>query len=328
MIRGLSTNWKQVVAYYLTGSSVEGNVLWHLVTQIIVDLSMVNIVVRAVVCDMGSSNRAMWRAAGVVACKEEVVNSIQHPVALGQMLYFLPDVPHVLKNVRNCLLTQDILLPPDVITQHKLPGPFVSVSHVRALLDLQESSELKIAPSLHRQHVEPKQFEKMKVSFAAQLFSHSVSSAIQFCVSVNLLPAAALTTAWFFEVVNQWFDAANARTKLQALHPNSTCKIAALKMMLHLATSLSFRARSGGCVNTTWKPIQTGLLMASKSLLDMHADLVQTGYCRFLLISRLTQHALENLYSVQKNFSFHVEMTACKVVMLKNSAQQIHSAVE
>ena len=92
------------MAYYLTGSSV----LWHLVTQIIVDLSMVKIVVCAVVRDMGRSNRAMWHAAGIIAWKEEVVNSTEHPAASGQMLHILPDVPHVLKNVHNCLLAQDI----------------------------------------------------------------------------------------------------------------------------------------------------------------------------------------------------------------------------
>jgi len=298
MIRGLTTNWKQVVAYYLTGNSVNGNVLWNLLKQIVVDLQTIDVNVRAVVCDMGSCNRAMWRVAGVVTCKERVINSVQHPVLSDQLLYFLPDVPHVLKNVRNCLLSHDILLPPDIVTQYNLPGPIVSISHVRGLLDLQESSELKIAPSLRRQQVEPRQFEKMKVRVAAQLFSHSVSSALQFCVSVGLLPLAALTTAWFLEFFNTWFDVANARTNLQALHPNSVTKISALKSMLSLATNLSFRSRAATCVNrTAWKPIQTGLLMASKSLLDMHADFVQTGYYRFLLTSRLTQDALENLFS-------------------------------
>ena len=37
--------------------------------------------------------------------------------------------------------------------------------------------------------------------------------------------------------------------------------------------------------------------MASKSLLDMHAEFVHSGYYRFLLPSRLTQDALENLFS-------------------------------
>ena len=115
---------------------------------------------------------------------------------------------------------------------------------MRGLLDLRESSELKITPSLRRKHVEPKQFEKMKVSFAAQSFSHSVSSALKFCVQAKLLPVEALTTAWFFECINQWFDVANARSKVQALHSNSVSKIAVLKLMMSLAAKLSFQSRT------------------------------------------------------------------------------------
>ena len=297
MVRGLTTNWKQVVAYYLTGDSVQGAILSNIITRVITELSTVDVNVRAVVCDMGSCNRAMWRSVGVMATSERVVNSVKHPVLPDEQLYFLPDVPHVLKNVRNCLLSQDILLPPDIVDQYNLPGPIVSISHVRSLLALQESSELKIAPSLRRKHVEPKQFEKMKVSLAAQLFSHSVSSALKFCVAMQLLPVAALTTAWFLEFMNQWFDVANARTKAQALHPNSVSKLAVLNLMLSLAPRFSFQSRTATGVTVTWKPIQTGLVMASKTLLDMHADFVQTGYYKFLLPSRLTQDALENLFS-------------------------------
>jgi len=53
-----------------------------------------------------------------------------------------------------------------------------------------------------------------------------VSSASQLYVSVNLLLAA-----WFLECINQWFDLVNALTKLQALHPISVAKIAAIKTM-------------------------------------------------------------------------------------------------
>jgi hypothetical protein len=82
IIRGLTTNWKQVVAYYLTGDSVDGIVLWNLVTRIIIQLNACEVNVRAVVCDMGSCNRAMWRVAGITASQNHVVNSVNHPVVI------------------------------------------------------------------------------------------------------------------------------------------------------------------------------------------------------------------------------------------------------
>ena len=55
----------------------------------------------------------MWRVVGVVA-------SVQHAVLSNQQLHFLSDVPHMLKNVCNCLLSYDIVLPPDVVVKGQL----------------------------------------------------------------------------------------------------------------------------------------------------------------------------------------------------------------
>jgi Transposase protein len=36
MIRGITSNWKQVVAYYLTGASVSGDVLWKMIKNLFI----------------------------------------------------------------------------------------------------------------------------------------------------------------------------------------------------------------------------------------------------------------------------------------------------
>lgn len=296
MIRGLTANWKQVIAYYLTGNSIMGNVLWQITRNIISLLADGGMNVRAVVSDMGAANRAMWKVAGVVANREIVKSSIAHPVFPGQQLYFLADVPHVLKNIRNCLLSQDIILPNDVVHEFGLPCPTVSISHIRKVIDVQAKSTFKIAPSLSKKHVNPKQYEKMKVNIAAQLLSHSTASAIRYAVHDGLLPVNALTTAWFVEIVNAWFDAANARHRLSALYAKSGQKIKSLLLMMDIAPQLSF-ASSTGQQLSSWKPIQTGILMSTQSLLDLFASLVGCGTYSYLLTSRLTQDALENLFS-------------------------------
>jgi len=264
MVRGLTSNWKQVVAYYLTGDSVAGSVLWELTRNIIVDLGKINVNVRAVVSDMGSCNRAMWKVVGIEATKDVLKSSNGHPYFSGQELFFMADVPHVLKNLRNCLLTRKICLPANIQKEYNLPSSTVSLSHIRKLVELQENSDLKIAPSLHRNHIEPKQFQKMKVGLAAQLLSHSTASAMRFAVNEKLLPPAALTTAWFVEVISKWFEACNARSRLQALHSSSAEKIGTLLLLLELTPKLTF-------VNDrcSWKPIQTGILISTTSILDL-----------------------------------------------------------
>ena len=70
MIRSLTSNWKQVVAYYLTGNSINGLHLWNIVCEIISQLRKSDINVRALVSDMGSCNRAMWKVAGIGVSRE------------------------------------------------------------------------------------------------------------------------------------------------------------------------------------------------------------------------------------------------------------------
>lgn len=56
---GVTTRWKQTVAYHYTGSSMNGTVLRDIVTKLITLADEIGLHVIAVTSDMGSSNRAM-----------------------------------------------------------------------------------------------------------------------------------------------------------------------------------------------------------------------------------------------------------------------------
>ena len=47
----------------------------------------------------------------------------------------------------------------------------------------------------------------------------------------------------------------------------------------------------------SWKPIQSGILLSTSTVLDLFDDLVGTGNYRFLMTGRLTQDCVENLFS-------------------------------
>jgi len=61
MLCGISTSWKQAVAYYFTGNSVDGSVLADIVTELVTRADCIGLHVIAVTSDMGSANRAMWK---------------------------------------------------------------------------------------------------------------------------------------------------------------------------------------------------------------------------------------------------------------------------
>ena len=86
--------------------------------------------------------------------------------------------------------------------QNQLPSNIVSFDHVRTLIKLQSCNDLKIAPHLKEVHVNPGQYQKMKVNLAAQVLSHTTATALKFCVDRKLICPEALTTAWFLQTIN------------------------------------------------------------------------------------------------------------------------------
>ncbi|ROL47894.1 hypothetical protein DPX16_18171 [Anabarilius grahami] len=67
--------------------------------------------------DMDSPNRAMWKAFGVDHNK----TSVPHPARPDRRLYFMPDVPHLVKNLKSALVRgQTFTIPADTVEKEKL----------------------------------------------------------------------------------------------------------------------------------------------------------------------------------------------------------------
>lgn len=178
-----------------------------------------------------------------------------------------------------------------------MPGVFTRhlqcqyVAHVTQLVNIQKDKTLQLAPNLTDNHVMPGQYQKMRVSMAAAVLSHTTASALRFCASTGLLPKSVLTTAWFCDLINFWFDCMNARFVSAALFENSGSKLDKLQQTLSVMRRLHFTGRD------TWKPIQTGVQLSTSSILDLIQVLAVNGDYKFLLPGRLTQDCVENLFS-------------------------------
>jgi hypothetical protein len=147
--------------------------------EVIVAAHNIGLFVRVCVTDMGASNQDVWRHVGIKSTRTVLQNSIAHPCQPSARLYFMADVPHLLKSVRNCLLTQSILLPAAVVSDANLESNEVCLQPVKDLISVQAGQTLKIAPKLKEVHVNPGNFQKMKVATAAQVLSHSTASALK-----------------------------------------------------------------------------------------------------------------------------------------------------
>ncbi|KAF2891236.1 hypothetical protein ILUMI_14936 [Ignelater luminosus] len=67
LLAGVTMRWKQIVAYYFTGGSVDGSVFTNIIKEIFEKANVLNLNILGITSDMGPSNQAMWRTWGISA---------------------------------------------------------------------------------------------------------------------------------------------------------------------------------------------------------------------------------------------------------------------
>lgn len=106
MLVPLFESWVQPVASFATRGAAPGIVLSKMVLESVLQLEHHGASIIAVVSDGAGSNHSMWTHLGISGKLYHATNKIQHPsLKKGQYLHFLCDVPHVIKCIRNHLLT-------------------------------------------------------------------------------------------------------------------------------------------------------------------------------------------------------------------------------
>jgi len=196
--------------------------------------------------------------------------------------------------MRNCFEWASFMIDEHTAAKEELPSREADISHVENLINLQENGELKIAPNLGMQNVHPGHFSKMKVSNATNLFSHASAMAVVDQVLEGSLEKEALTTAWLMEFGNDWFSIACNRTFAGSMFRNSD-KVVKMEQMIEVIKGFTFC--KNGKETSTMKPWQKGMLLTTTSIIELFRDLMSEPGYNFLITGRLSQDALENLFS-------------------------------
>ena len=79
MLGGISTRWKQIVAYFYTGSSTNGSILKEIKLDIINKAENMGLKVTNVTSDLGAMNKKMWSTFGICVSKTSRKHSIVYP---------------------------------------------------------------------------------------------------------------------------------------------------------------------------------------------------------------------------------------------------------
>lgn len=171
--------------------------------------------VRAVVCDNHASNVAALKE---VSSKFERGDDGLKLWINGQATYFFFDTVHIMKNIRNNLLSRKrFLFPPficnDLQDSVKVPGGEISWSlfHRVHEQDVKCQANLKAAPKLSSQVLHPGN-SKQSVPVALAIFDPSTRAAI-----LNYFPQAQ-DSAGFLNLIFTWWTASNSKSKFHSNH--------------------------------------------------------------------------------------------------------------
>lgn len=302
VVAGLHSRWKQIVGYYFTGDSYNGSLLEPIVRDIVSRVEKIGLKIHIIVNDMGSINMAMWKAfvVGIAGRHSETVNSIPHPLDCTRKLWFSADSGHLLKNLKACILGNKTITVPDFfVEKYNLSSSVVDCKHFETLAEIQENSDLKLVPKLKVDDLAPNTFEKMKVNKARHFLSHEVSAGLKTLAAITQNDDLN-TTAAFVDVVCKWFSIVTARSPQLALGKSpgnsfSQEKFEETITFLKEVSEIFENIKVGN--SGAFKPIQRGIMITTKTVIELSTYLIEECGYQYVLGGRLTSDCIENIFS-------------------------------
>ena len=154
-------------------------------------------------CDGASPNRRFFHLHRVG--NEECLFRTVNPNYRNRQIYFISDVPHLIKTLRNNLSNS--------FSHNKSRTLWINqkdISWMHIVRLFEEHCELNLynsCPKLTRNHVHLASFNYMKVKLAAQVLSDSVANAM-----ADLYGPETEETVKFIKMFNKFFDCLNVRS--------------------------------------------------------------------------------------------------------------------
>lgn len=286
VVRGLYSNWKLPLAYFLSGSSMSSSILKDLIVDVIEKCTDLGFNIVALVCDQGSNNYSALKHLG--CCKEKPFVEIK-----GKTIYSIFDVPHIFKNFRNNFLKYNF----------KYKGQEVSFSDIKLAYNIDKTSNTSRALlKLTDSHMNPNPFQKMNCKLALQVFSNSVAAVLKTCIATGQIKSkTAAATADFVQELNNLFDCLNSK----ALYSSNIYSCALNDDKPYILNCL-MKAKEWCTQLELIQPIKVygkvlpcfdAMIWSINAIIMIYRQQKNLGF-KYLLTSRLNQDIIENTFSV------------------------------
>jgi len=187
--------------------------------RVVGSLERRGIAVVAFVSDGCSVNRAFIRKHKPVTVLESgVIFDTVNKSAPSRVLYFVSDVPHLLKTIRNCLYSSRGKKKSSRRMIRK--GKKITWDYIIKLYESYKMRNLRKSFKLSPMNVYPDSYARMKVKYAAQVLSRTVAQDLE-----DQEWEEASELIYFLRYVNDWFDCLNgAHTSIAKKKRNDRLK--------------------------------------------------------------------------------------------------------
>ena len=249
----------------------------------------------SVCCDMGTKNSAVKNELGVTIATPWFKHP--SPKRPDARIFWLHDVPHLLKLIRNHLLSKGFVLE---------TGTKIGKPELQRLLDkviATEGCQFSPAKKLTQGHLDVKHQDKQRVHTAAELLSNTAAT----CAS-ELFPDDPVMQelAQFLSGVNNFFDIFNSTKEFH--HSNSLGNAYGGSETANQDKFLEDFAIMVNNLRVPWnnkegkkaalQEWQKGVLMVINVLKPLHQYLYAEYGIPFVMTYRLNQDALEQIFSI------------------------------
>lgn len=172
MVRGVIKNYKQAVYYSFCSGSTPKLELAMQINKITTKLQEVGLKVITTVCDQGATNTSAINHLIKNTRETYLKKNLDLHDAIfevnGEKIIPLYDVPHLLKGLRNNLMSKDLVY---TMENKKRVAKW---DHIMQLYNNTPSYKgLRLIKNFTESHCNPAKIPKMKVKYASQLFSQS-----------------------------------------------------------------------------------------------------------------------------------------------------------
>lgn len=282
MARGLYSPWKQPFAYFFVGSQLKALDLKVILEKCVIKLINIGLFVEGISSDMGSNFIQLANLFGVTPENPEF--------ELGNhKLLYIFDPCHLIKATRNNLLNHSF----------HFGDKKTSWTYIESFYNQDKQQFYRCAPKLTDAHLHPSTFQRMKVSLASQILSHTVASGMNVYLTMGGLPSEAIGTIEVIEKFNNLFDILNSFALRNANHyktvfDGSQFQMKFFEEMLNFLKELKVVNQKNLDISNKVK-FSKCWMITIKSVLSLWEKLSKLDF-KYLKTRRLNTDCLENFF--------------------------------